>query len=299
MPAFFLDDNQVERISGMTREYPYCMHVTDITEFTVPWHWHEELELNYVKQGAMKVITTNAEYVIHEGEAFFINTNVMEMKEAIKNTDVHAIEIAHLFHPVFLTGHFQSLFESKYLNPILNNRQIEVVVMTPQTKSGKKMIQLLKDAEELQKNKDMEFQTRNLLSEAWLVLIEELNENAQNLPSITLTSQERIQYIISYIHRNYAERISLKQIAASANIGEREAQRCFQKTLNRTPLDYLNEYRLNQAKKLLSETDLSVTQIALQTGFSDSAYFGKVFRKLYHMTPKEFQADYQKSGSKR
>ncbi|MDO4308738.1 MAG: AraC family transcriptional regulator [Eubacteriales bacterium] len=294
MPAFFLDDNQVERISGMTREYPYCMHVTDITEFTVPWHWHEELELNYVKQGAMKVITTNTEYVIHEGEAFFINTNVMEMKEAINDTDVHAIEIAHLFHPVFLTGHFQSLFESKYLNPILKNRQIEVVVMTPQTKSGKKMIQLLKDAEELQKNKDMEFQTRNILSEAWLVLIEELNENAQNLPSITLASQERIRYMISYIHRNYAEKISLKQIAASASIGEREALRCFQKTLNRTPFDYLNEYRLNQAKKLLSETDLSVTQIALQTGFSDSAYFGKVFRKLYHMTPKEFQADYRK-----
>lgn len=294
MPAFFLDDNQVERISGMTREYPYCMHVTDITEFTVPWHWHEELELNYVKQGAMKVITTNTEYVIHEGEAFFINTNVMEMKEAINNTDLHAIEIAHLFHPVFLTGHFQSLFESKYLNPILKNRQIEVVVMTPQTKSGKKMIQLLKNAEELQKNKDMEFQTRNILSEAWLVLIEELHENAQNLPIITLASQERIRYMISYIHRNYAEKISLKQIAASANIGEREALRCFQKTLNRTPFDYLNEYRLNQAKKLLCETDLSVTQIALRTGFSDCAYFGKIFRKMYHMTPKEFQADYRK-----
>lgn len=294
MPAFFLDANQVEHISGMTREYPYCMHITDITNFTVPWHWHEELELNYVKQGAMKVITTNSEYTIHEGEAFFINTNVMEMKEALKDTDVHTIEIAHLFHPVFLSGHFQSLFESKYMNPILKNRQIEVVVMTPQTKSGKHMIRLLKAAESLQEKTDTEFQIRNILSEAWLVLTQELNENAKNLPPVTLANQDRIRYMLAFIHRSYAEKISLGQIAASANISEREALRCFQKTLKRTPFDYLNEYRLNQAKKLLCETDLSVTQIALQTGFSDGAYFGKVFRKMYHMTPKEYQLSQQK-----
>lgn len=289
MPAFYLDDNQVEHISGMTQDYPYCMHVTDITEFTVPWHWHEELELNYVKQGAMKVITTNAEYVIRKNEVFFINTNVMETKEALNESDVHAIEIAHLFHPVFLTGHFHSLFESKYLNPILKNRQIEVVVMKPHTRSGSKMLRLLKAAEELQGSSDVEFQTRNILSEAWLILRDEINENAKNLPPVTLASQERLRYMLSFIHRCYAEKISLKQIADSASISEREALRCFQKTLGRTPFDYLNEYRLNQAKKLLGETNLPVTQIALQTGFSDSAYFGKIFRKMYEMTPKEYR----------
>lgn len=111
---------------------------------------------------------------------------------------------------------------------------------------------------------------------------------------MNLASQERIRYILSYIHRNYAEKIRLQQIADSASISEREALRCFQKTLNRTPFDYLNEYRLNQARKLLIETDLPITRIALETGFSNSAYFGKVFRKAYQITPKEYQDEYRK-----
>lgn len=43
MQAFITDQNQVEKIEGMTVEFPYCMHERNLTDFIVPWHWHEEL----------------------------------------------------------------------------------------------------------------------------------------------------------------------------------------------------------------------------------------------------------------
>ena len=102
--------------------------------------------------------------------------------------------------------------------------------------------------------------------------------------------------MMTFIHGNYAHKITLQEIADSANISQREALRCFQKTLGRSPFDYLNEYRLSEAKKLLAETEMTISEAALQTGFSNSAYFGKVFKKAYHMTPKEYQKAYRGSG---
>lgn len=49
--SFIQDENAVEAIDGITPEFPYTMHERDMSNFTVPWHWHEELEFNYAYKG--------------------------------------------------------------------------------------------------------------------------------------------------------------------------------------------------------------------------------------------------------
>ena len=128
MRLFETDGNQVELIEGMSAEYPYCLHCRDLTDFVIPWHWHEELELGYIQEGASKIITVGAEYTVHQGDGFFINSNVMDMKRN-GTPGARTLEINHIFHPVFLSGHFKSRFETKYLNPVIKNRQIEVHII--------------------------------------------------------------------------------------------------------------------------------------------------------------------------
>ena len=123
MQAFETDRNQVEIIEGMTIVYPYCLHKRDLTNLVIPWHWHEELELGYIQEGISKIVTIGAEYTVRQGDGFFVNSNVMCMKQNA-SSGVKTIEINHIFHPVFLGGHFKSRFETKYLNPVINNRQI-------------------------------------------------------------------------------------------------------------------------------------------------------------------------------
>lgn len=293
MGLFILDDNQVEQINGMTAEYPYCMIITDMTAFTVPWHWHEELELGYVENGVNIIQTDNDSYTIHQGEGFFINSNVMDTKiNGIPGRTT--IEVNHLFHPFFLGGHFQSRYFRKYINPVINNRQIEVHIIWDTTAPGEKILHNLRLLTKIQKKTNQEFQTRNILSETWLLLMEELEQSHGTSP-VPENNQFRIRAMISFIHRHYPEKLSLKDIASSAAISEREASRCFKKHLRISPCEYLATYRMEEARKLLMQTELSVTEIGYRTGFSTSAHFGQVFRKTFGMSPLKYRAHYART----
>lgn len=282
--SFEADENQVEKIEGMTVEYPYCLHLRNLTDIVIPWHWHPELELGYIAEGASRIRTVNAEYVVRQGEGFFINSNVMDMKEnAVPGTST--LEVNHIFHPVFLGGHFKSRFETKYLDPLVRNRRIEVRLIRPGHRTTDRLLANLRTLKELQEHPDTEFATRNLLSESWMLLLKNIEEAPPAESAAGVESQDCLRGMIAYMHSHYSEKLTLAQIASRAAVSEREALRCFRKHLRQTPFEYLTAFRLNQAKRLLAETDLSVTQISYQCGFSDSAYMGKVFKREFGLTP--------------
>lgn len=287
MDILHLDENKIEQIEGMSTDYPYCMHQRNLTDIVIPWHWHEELELGYLEKGTSIITTVNAEYTIHQGDGFFINTNVMDTKRNAVPGHT-ALEINHISHPVFLSGHFKSRFETKYLNPILKNRQIEVHIIRHGTSSGNAILSNLMKLKELQKNPDVEIQTRNLLSETWLLLQEELRINFHGTicPS---ENENRLRNMLLFIHTHYSEKLTLEEIASNASLSVREAQRCFQRILHQSPYEYLISYRLNNAKKMLLETNDSITEIAFHCGFSDASYFSKTFRKDTGFTPMEYR----------
>lgn len=289
MRLFETDENQVERIEGMTVDYPYCLHERDLTDLVIPWHWHEELELGYIQEGVSEIVTVGAEYTVHQGDGFFINSNVMDMKRN-GTPGARTLEINHIFHPVFLSGHFKSRFETKYLNPVTNNRQIEVYVIRRGNPVSDRILKNLYQLKELQKSQDTEFQTRNVLSETWLLLLDELRNHPGAFPKPEGEQRDRLRNMLSFIHRHYAEKLTLADIAGAAGVSEREASRCFKKNIRQSPVEYLISFRLNESKKLLRESGLSVTEIGLRCGFSDSAYFGKAFRAAYGVTPGTYRA---------
>lgn len=294
MKPFETDENQVEKIEGMTVEYPYCLHERNLTDIIIPWHWHEELEIGYIQEGTSRIITVDSEYTIHQGEGFFINSNVIKTKQN-GAPGSRTIEINNIFHAVFLSGHFKSRFETKYMNPITNNRQLEVHVIRRGHPTSDQILSNLYRLKQLNAAADSEFQTRNILSETWLLLMKDIQTHYQKKASINFERQDRFRSMISYIHCHYMEKIMLSQIADAAGISEREATRCFQSAIGQSPMEYLIQYRLNQSKKLLMESDLTITEISYLCGFTDSAYFGKAFRKEYGMTPSNYRR--QNSGS--
>lgn len=289
MESFLIDENQVEQIEGMTTEYPYCLHKRDLTDFIIPWHWHEELELGYIQEGTSKIVTVGAEYIVHQGDGFFINSDVMDMKKNAAPGE-RVLEINHIFHPVFLSGHFKSRFEKKYLTPIINDRRIEVHIIRRGQQISDKILGNLCRLKELQSHENMEFQTRNILSETWLLLLEDIRINYKTDNTLKVEQPDRIRSMLSFIHNHYKDKITIAQIADAVGISEREVMRSFRKRLNQSPIEYLISYRLNEAKKMLLNNELSITEICYECGFSDSSYFGKVFRKAYGLTPREYRA---------
>ena len=72
-----ITENQLEEIEGLSTEYPYAFHHVNLAETKIPWHWHEELEFNYIVSGTAVFTTANQSCVFERGEAFFINTNIL------------------------------------------------------------------------------------------------------------------------------------------------------------------------------------------------------------------------------
>ena len=279
--------NQMEEVEGLHNEYPYTFHHVSLRVTEVPWHWHEALEFNLVLDGEVKVSTANQTQVFQKGEGFFLNSNVL----AAMDSDTDCIMDSHLFHPVFLSGHFKSVFETKYLNPIVQNRNLDMVAFRGTNTHQKQILNKLRQLGQLQKEPDTEFQTRNLLSEIWLFLLDEIKNADPNIYHPQQKNQDRILTMISFIQENFSEKLTLEDIADSAAVSTRECLRCFKSSIRQSPMDYLIEYRVRTAKKMLETTDLSITDIALRCGFNSNSYFRKLFHRICGKTPNAYRKE--------
>ena len=277
----------MEEVEGLRNEYPYTFHHVSLQVTEVPWHWHEALEFNLVLEGQVKVSTASQTQLFCAGEGFFLNSNVL----AAMDSDADCVLDSHLFHPVFLSGHFKSVFETKYMNPVTQNRHLDLLALRGSTDKQTQILKKLQQLSRLQEESDAEFQTRNLLSEIWLLLLEEIKNADNSIFHAPQKNQDRILTMIAFIQENFAEKLTLEDIADSAAVSTRECLRCFQSSIRQSPMDYLISYRIQMAKKLLETTNHSITEISLRCGFNSNSYFTKIFRRICGKAPNTYRTE--------
>ncbi len=105
-----------------------------------------------------------------------------------------------------------------------------------------------------------------------------------------LTTPKKLRHCIDYISRNYASNITLDELAKYSNVSKQQLIRYFKSTLNTTPMQYITEYKITHAKKMLFyHSELTINEIALELGFDNQHYFSKVFKKTTGETPSEYR----------
>jgi AraC family transcriptional regulator, melibiose operon regulatory protein len=110
-------------------------------------------------------------------------------------------------------------------------------------------------------------------------------------PSVQYKEIERLRKTITYLQEHYHEHVTLSAIAEHVNICTSECCRFFKRHMNQTIFEYLLEYRIEKSLPLLIRGEDSITAIAQAVGFSNPAYFGKVFHQVMRCSP----SDYRKS----
>jgi AraC-like DNA-binding protein len=115
--------------------------------------------------------------------------------------------------------------------------------------------------------------------------ISHINAALENKRRLSAEAQRLVRIAMAYLHENYAEALSRQDIAQHVGISEDHLTFCFRQELGTTPIEYLQRYRINQSKRLLKETGQTITEIAQNVGFSDSGYFGRIFRRETGMNP--------------
>jgi DNA-binding response OmpR family regulator len=106
---------------------------------------------------------------------------------------------------------------------------------------------------------------------------------------LSMDAQRLVRQAMAYLHDHYAEQISRRELAQHVSITEDYLTFCFRQELGITPIKYLQRYRLNQAKYLLKNSQKTITEIALEVGFTDSGYFSRIFHRETGMTPEAFR----------
>ena len=95
---------------------------------------------------------------------------------------------------------------------------------------------------------------------------------------------------IAYIDENYMKQPGLESISKAAGVSSQHLCRLFRQTLNCRPMEYITKRKIQAAKMLLAETQKTVDQIAEETGFCDSSYFCKIFKRFESITPSQFRS---------
>ncbi len=257
---------------------------------TIPWHWHNAFEINYVDEGALLYQTPEQTVTIHKGEALFINTGVLHTCTAADGKD--CVYYTHLFDMCFLSGMYNSVFEEKYFQPVSKNTGFQLWLVKPDSLQHIRMLEAVLHCVELQRTEppEYEFDLRTELCSFWRGMLADSAGVRAATPPRSNADTERIKAMMDFIHSHCAERLTLDDIAASASVSRRECTRCFRRCIDSTPNEYLTACRVRMAADLLRRTGKSVLDVSEECGFSSPSYFGKVFREAMGLTPREYRS---------
>lgn len=99
--------------------------------------------------------------------------------------------------------------------------------------------------------------------------------------------------IIKYIENNYMEKITIEDISAELGLSKSHFMKFFRNTMGTTFTQYLNDYRLTMASRLLVSSDSSILDIAAEAGFENLSHFNRLFKKRFGVTPREYRRETQ------
>lgn len=287
-----IDNDLQEAIPYISEEYACytCYEQFDLhPDGKVPWHWHPGVELTLVLQGKVRVLINSEEYIIEAGDGMFINSNVLHYKEPVSKGIVSTVN--HIFDPSVIAGQYRSVFTQQYVLPLIECQNFDSYIFYGAEEINQDTLYKIQHAYDVtyQKVFGYEMKARNDFSDIWLSLHEIAKDKIADKKSKNTLKEDRVKYMMLYIHKNFADKLTLEQIAEAANISKRECLRSFQEVLNITPFHYLMEYRVRKASEMLRETKQSISEIGYNCGFSSTSYFTKLFRELRGVTPSEYR----------
>ena len=257
----------------------------------VPWHWHDEIEVVLVIEGATKVECLNTSDIVRTGEIIFINANTLHKLTNHGTEDCRILNV--VFSPKILGGGDFGLIYKKHVLPVINNKELMFYKFSTDETWHQQVIHELASAFKVwdAKRSDREFYMNIALMKFWHIFCTN-HQDITSSKNASRTNERRVQTLLNFVHDHYDERISIADISQAASISESECYRIFRNALGCSPNSYLLNYRLRQSVQLLTESNKQIADIAYASGFNCSAYFAKKFKLAFNTTPMQFRKNY-------
>lgn len=299
-----------------TPENPFSQyHISDVKRaFQIPVHWHDELEIIYVKHGKLHVTISGENYIGNPKEAFVVSPGSLHfMGSPTGDVDYYTF----LFPVEYISFQTDDIMEKTILSPLKHGR----VMIKPQINDMaedicERLIEIntnisylkKKTSESTEERKNRENHKYNKSDDIAVSNINEANINAQfetkmtlikfiqkmwqnglileNVANGTNTTEKEM---ITYIRQNYTREISLQEFGMQFHLSEKYISRYFKEHFHITLSQYINHLRLEHARQLLQESTIPVTEVALQSGHQNVSYFIRCFKKMYGVSPLKYR----------
>jgi len=251
-------------------------------------HIHQHFELLYCLSGSYRLTVERQCFELHCGDAALIHPMEPHQTCTLDKDDNSYIVLK--FIPETLYSASQPMFDLKSVFPYVHLSKQRCYVYTAEQLSGSGMEQLLRRIleERAREQYGYEFALRAYVSQVLLWFIRAWHE-ARQAEAMDERSLVRLQTAIEYIDSHLDENIKIDDVAEALSMGLSTFSRFFSTASGMSFPAFVRTRRLGRAAALLIQTDLSITEIALETGFASASYLTLCFRTHYHLTPSRFR----------
>jgi len=264
-----------------------------VKEFVYPnhnnyqyWHYHHEVELIYINSGPGKRYIGSHMSYFKNGELILIGAKLphysytevsrpekvktsIQMKENFAGTALEKIPEMAAIGQLFKRAKMGISFSGATKK--LVGKKIEALMQSDGFERLLKVLEILNDL---------------AVSEEYTLL------NAQGfMIEISPQDNDRLNSIYNFIRENFKRAISLTEVAAYANMTVPSFARYFKKITGKTFTQFVNEYRLVHASKLLAEQASGITDICFESGFNNFSHFNKLFKQFSGKSPSEYRKE--------
>jgi AraC-like DNA-binding protein len=264
-------------------------------------HWHQDLEFIVILKGEMTYHVQDQVYPLGKGDGIFVNANRLHFGAAEEpDHPRECVFLCLLLHPSLLCAH--PYIENRFVNPLLYDKRFDALFFSPAADDAGFAAQVVGRiralAELTRQSPDdsaLEAQSRfyDLMSLLFANTVVLENASGEKGKAIPYREDLAIKQMISFIQKNFSEKITLDDIAHAGMVCKSKCCRIFKQSLRKSVFDYLLHFRIRQSLSLLANETASITEVAYASGFSAASYYGEIFKRLLGMSPGEYRRKFR------
>ena len=251
----------------------------------VPAHWHEEAEFTWIRSGSCVYHIDLCDYPVGEGDVILLPPRVLHSAGSFPESRM--VSESFVFHMNFPGAGGSDLCSMKYLRPFANREVQFPYVFSSGHSVNPHLRDLMSRLSKLYESQEEGYEL--LMKSLFLELFYRIWPfRLQKTASVSSREQsEKLKLVLDYIDLHLESPIAISTLAEICCFSESHFMRFFKTHVGMTCTEYINALRLERAWQLLQSGRYSVIDVAFSSGFHNLSYFYRVFKKKYHMTPKE------------
>lgn len=260
-------------------------------------HWHNSFELIEVVEGKFYCNVDGSEFLINKGNICIINRGRLHHIYAEDYNAFKCRKKTIIFNPDYFIKD-QNIYE-KYILPLLEKDAFAHIQFNIKKGIGLDINTLMKEIEALEDEKPIgyELEEYSLIYKVIRYLYLAYQSSKQTIHTAYDANVQIQRNMTSFIHEHFGSKIGLEDIAEAGQVSKSTCIRLFHKYTGKSPIDFLNNYRLQMSAEKLVTTSEQITEIAYACGFGQPSYFNRLFLKEYNMTPNQYRKQHARMKS--